>query len=110
MADARLETLRTMVERNPSDAFARYGLAMEYRNVGDLESALREFRSLLEANPDYAAAHFHGGRTLEELGRVEEARKIYRLGIEAATRTGDGHTAGELQMASISYRLADVLL
>jgi tetratricopeptide (TPR) repeat protein len=99
MASNRLETLRSMVEQNPGDSFARYGLAMEYRNAGDLEGALREFRALLEANPDYAAACYHGGQTLEKLGRLEDARTMYHQGIEASARTGDQHTKSELQLA-----------
>ena len=75
MAINRLETLRNMVEQNAGDTFARYGLAMEYRNAGDLECALREFNALLEINPDYPAAYYHGGQTLEKLGRTEEARE-----------------------------------
>jgi Flp pilus assembly protein TadD len=99
MATNRLEVLRNMVAQNPADSFSRYGLAMEYRNSGDLESALREFRSLMAANPDYVAAYFHGGQTLERLGRVEEARRVYRSGLEAARRTRDRHTASEIQSA-----------
>ena len=86
-----------MVEQNPSDTFARYGLAMEYANSGRLELAVEEYRNLLAANPNYAAAYFHGGQALEKLGRAEEARTLYRQGIETTTRTGDLHTRSELQ-------------
>jgi tetratricopeptide (TPR) repeat protein len=88
-----------MVAQNPSDAFARYGLAMELVKSGDLRSAVGEFRALLEQNPNYAAAYFHGGQTLEKLGEVEEARALYEEGIQATSRTGDGHTRSELQAA-----------
>ena len=47
MASTRLDILKSMVEQNPRDSFARYGLAMEYRNAGDLEAAMREFRALM---------------------------------------------------------------
>jgi tetratricopeptide (TPR) repeat protein len=99
MSTNRMETLKSMLAQNPKGTFARYGLAMEYANGGDLESAVSEYRALLDSNPDYAAAYFHGGQTLEKLGRVEEAREIYQQGIEVTTRTGDGHTRSELQTA-----------
>lgn len=99
MASTRLETLRTMVAEKPGDSFLRYGLAMEYRNAGDLEAALKEFRALREASPDYSAAYYHGGQTLERLGQEEEAREWYREGIEVTTRKGDLHTRGEIQAA-----------
>jgi tetratricopeptide (TPR) repeat protein len=95
----RLEILKNMVAQNPSDAFARYGLAMELAKSGDLEGALGEFRNLLSHNPDYAAAYFHGGQTLEKLGRIEDARDMYQKGIDVTSRTGDQHTRSELQGA-----------
>jgi len=95
----RMQILKNMLDQNPRDSFARYGLAMEYANSGELESAVTEFRALLEFNPDYAAAYFHGGQALEKLGRLEEARQSYEKGIEVTSRTGDQHTRSELQAA-----------
>jgi len=94
-----MEILKSMLAQNPADTFARYGLAMEYTNRGELDQAILEYRALLESNPNYAAAYFHGGQALEKLGRVEEAREIYQKGIEVTTRTGDAHTRSELQGA-----------
>lgn len=99
MAGTRLETLQQMVAHNPTDSFARYGLAMEYAGNGNLEQAAEEFRTLLAMNPNYAAAYYHAGQTLEKLGRVEEARQLYQRGIETTTKLGDLHTRSELQAA-----------
>src|ERR1035438_721807 len=99
MPSTRLEILKSMVEQNPTDSFARYGLAMEYRNTGDGEAAVAEFRTLMAANPDYAPAYFHGGQTLERLGRIAEARQVYLQGIAVTTRAGDQHARSEMQGA-----------
>ncbi len=99
MPSTRLDTLKSMVEQNPTDSFARYGLAMEYRNTGQLEAALAEFHALMAANPDYAPAYFHGGQTLERMGRIAQARQVYLQGIEVTTRSGDQHARSELQGA-----------
>ncbi len=99
MASNRLETLKNMVAQDPASAFARYGLAMEYVNLGRFDEAMDEFHSLLGSNPDYAAGYFHAGRTLERIGNIDEARTIYEKGIEVTTRTGDAHTRSELQAA-----------
>ena len=88
-----------MVAQNPADAFARYGLAMEFGKGGQLETAIGEFRALLEHNPTYAAAYFHGGQVLEKLGRIEDARGFYEEGIKVTAQTGDRHTLSELQAA-----------
>jgi len=88
-----------MVEQNPADSFLRYGLAMEYRNSGDAEAAVREFRALVAVDPSYAYAYFHGGQTLEQMGRSDEARALYEEGIQAARKKGDRHAEAELQGA-----------
>jgi tetratricopeptide (TPR) repeat protein len=95
----RLEVLKSMVEQNPNDNFARYGLAMEYGNSGDLDRAVQEYQALLAVNPNYSAAYYHGGQTLEKLGRREDARALYRQGVEATTRIGDLHARSEIQAA-----------
>ena len=99
MATNRLAVLKGMLEQNPRDTFARYGLAMEYARSGDLEEAITEYRALLADNENYPAAYFHGGQALEKLGRLEEAREMYEKGIAVTTRTGDAHTRSELQAA-----------
>ncbi len=98
MAD-RLETLRSILEQNPSDTFARYGLAMEYARMGEYEQASAEYAKLITTNPDYAPAYFHGGQALEKLGRTDEAREIYRRGVEVTTRQGNAHARSEMQTA-----------
>jgi Flp pilus assembly protein TadD len=94
-----MEVLKSMLAQNPRDSFARYGLAMEHANQGNLEQAVAEYRLLLEHNPDYPAAYFHGGQALEKLGRIDDARAMYQNGIETTSRTGDLHTKSELQAA-----------
>jgi len=88
-----------MLAEDPANNFARYGLAMEYVNGGELDLGISEFERLMEANPDYVAAYFHGGQTLEKLGRLKDARATYQRGLEACRRTGDAHTQAEISAA-----------
>jgi tetratricopeptide (TPR) repeat protein len=99
MATNRLEILKQMVAQDANNAFARYGLATEYANAGQLEQAVAEFRTVLDKDENYAAAYYHGGQALEKLGRIEEARAIYEKGIEVTTRKGDFHTRSEIEAA-----------
>jgi tetratricopeptide (TPR) repeat protein len=95
----RLARLKTLVEEDPQDRFARYGLAMELANQGRLEESLGEFRALMSFDPDYLASYFQAGQTLEKLNHVEEAREVYRQGMEVAARRGDMRTRSELESA-----------
>ena len=92
----RVALLNEVLSQNPSDAFARYGLAMEHVKSGDLAGAVQEFEALLTSDPNYSAAYYHGGQTLEKMGKLDQARGMYRRGI-AVTR--DPHALSELQAA-----------
>ena len=92
----RLEVLQQLVEQNPANSFARYGLAMELVNAGNLDRAMNEFAAVIANDPAYAAAYFHGGQALEKLGRLDQARDYYRRGVANAR---DEHARSELQSA-----------
>ena len=94
---SRIESLKEILTEDPNNTLARYGLAMEYANAGQFDTALQEFQRLLEANPDYPAAYFMSAQTLVKAGRNEEAKKILGDGIVAAQRKRDSHAASEMQ-------------
>jgi len=88
--------LTQFLEQNPGDAFARYGLAMEYSNAGQTEQALAEFNKLLELHPDYTNGYFMAAQALERTGRTAEAKSMLEKGMEAARRTGNKHALSEM--------------
>src|SRR5471032_198236 len=93
---SRLQMLTEFLQQNPGDAFARYGLAMEYSNGGQTEQALAEFKKLLELHPDYTNGYFMAAQALERSGRTGEARQMLESGVEAAKRTGNKHAQSEM--------------
>jgi predicted Zn-dependent protease len=93
----RFAMLTEILAQNPTDAFARYGLAMEYSNSGEVERALEEFGKLLSSHPDYTAGYFMAAQTLVKATRIEEAKKMLVDGIASATRTGNNHALSEME-------------
>jgi predicted Zn-dependent protease len=93
----RIEMLSEILGNDPSNAFARYGLAMEYSNAGELDRALEEFGKLLSANPDYTAGYFMAAQTLVKAGRADEAKQMLGDGMASAQRKGDGHALSEME-------------
>ena len=89
--------LTQFLTENPSDAFARYGLDMEYSKAGQTEAALAEFQKLLELHPDYTTGYFMAAQTLARVERTDEARKMLRDGIASALRTGNQHAQSEME-------------
>ncbi len=93
----RVAMLTEILAQNPNDAFARYGLAMEFSNSGDIENAMQEFHKLLAAHPDYTAGYFMAAQALAKSNRAEEAKKMLSDGIVCAARTGNGHARSEME-------------
>jgi predicted Zn-dependent protease len=93
----RIALLNEVLSQNPTDAFARYGLAMEYSNCGEVERALEEFGRLLATHPDYTAGYFMAAQTLAKAERTEEARKMLGDGIASAKKAGNGHAQAEME-------------
>jgi len=92
----RLAMLNEILAQNPNDAFARYGLAMEYSKSGQVERALEEFAKLLSTHPDYTAGYFMAAQTLVTANRVDEAKKKLVEGIASARRSGNTHAQSEM--------------
>jgi predicted Zn-dependent protease len=93
----RVTLLNEVLSQNPSDAFARYGLAMEHSKNGDVEQALEEFGKLLATHPDYTAGYFMAAQTLAKAERVDEAKKMLADGIGSAKKTGNSHAESEME-------------
>lgn len=102
----RIALLSEILAANPEDAFARYGLALEYSKAGDIDRSLAEFKTLLEKNPDYTPGYFMAAQTLASAGRTEEAKRMLVDGISSARRTGNTHAQSE--MTSMLEELGEV--
>ncbi len=96
-AKNRKEQIETMLTENPSDPFLNYCLAMEWVSAGDDDAAVRAFSRLIELDANYVPAYLQAGQALSRRGRTEEARTMFQHGIQAAQRTGDQHSQGEMQ-------------
>ncbi len=99
MDETRIRFLKERLETNPDDAFARYGLALEFANSGELAEAWRHFEYLLDHHSEYAAAYYQAGMVLIKQGWFDQARKVLARGIEVTGRQGKLQAQRELQAA-----------
>jgi predicted Zn-dependent protease len=93
----KIAGLREILAQDPKNMLARYGIAMELANRGEVDAALTEFDILLTDNPDHTAAYFMIAQTLARVGRTPEAIGRLKSGIESARRTGNQHALSEMQ-------------
>ena len=92
----KIAALGEILELDPTNAFARYGLAMEHVAQGHTEAGLAEFATLTSHNPDYVPAYQMSAQTLLKLGRNDEARERLDAGIAAAERTHNQQALSEM--------------
>jgi predicted Zn-dependent protease len=93
----KVASLKEILEQDPTNAFARYGLAMEYAGRGETVAALEEFDRLLKDHPEYTAGYFMAAQTLARAGREAEAKQRLLDGITCARQTGNQHAQREMQ-------------
>ena len=93
----RIDSIRRMLEKDPSDVFLHYSLAMEYASAGAHEDALAEFRKCIELDEGYLSAYVEAGKSLRSAGRVDEAREMFAAGMELAALQGESHVRDYIQ-------------
>ena len=93
----KIAGLKEILTLDPSNAFARYGLALEHVSRGEVAAGLAEFDALLTTNPDYTAGYFMAAQTLAKQDRIPESIGRLQEGIASARRTGNDHALSEMQ-------------
>jgi predicted Zn-dependent protease len=93
----KIAALTEILQADPANAFARYGLAMEHISQGNPDTALAEFTTLIQHSPDYVPAYQMSAQTLAKLNRTPEALDRLHLGIATANRTGNQHALAEME-------------
>lgn len=98
MNQTRLESLLEMYDEDPSDAFLKYALALEYKKI-DAKKAIFYFNDLVEKNPEYIGTYYQFGILLQENNEKDKAALVFKNGIEIATKKPDFHALAELRSA-----------
>jgi Flp pilus assembly protein TadD len=97
MQGDRIAALQRLLEKNPADTRARFGLALEHEKRGEWADAARHFRMYLDAADDEGNAWGRLGHALQQLGQDADARAAYERGIAASQRHGHPTMGGEFE-------------
>ena len=87
--EERVGMFKQVLEIDPQDQVANFGLGSIYLETGRYEEGLEPLKTVIEAHRDYSAAYLLLGKTWEKLSNREEAIEIYKKGIAAASKKGD---------------------
>lgn len=95
----RLALLEQMTNSGQADAFAWYGLALEYRREGQSAKALQTFETLRDKFPDYLPMYLICGQALLDEGRPQDARPWLEAGVALAQKQDNSQALAELEDA-----------
>ena len=107
---SRAQVFRDWLANKPTDRFARYSLALELRQSGELAHAEAEFRTLLSHHPDSAAGAMQLASLLDELGRGEEGVEVLESSVKALEALGSPEAERDLTEVRAELELLQDLL
>ncbi len=91
----RLAAMRAMVDKQPNNPLARFGLANELLKAGHHQDAADALASYLASYDDEGNGWLRYADVLFTLGRVDDARAAAQRGREASARYGHGGMVAE---------------
>ena len=87
--EKKVETFRKVLELDPEDEIAHFGLGKLYYEEKNLEESVSHLKAVIDRNPLYSAAYDILGKALIGIGRIGEARDSLEKGIRVARDQGD---------------------
>ena len=87
--EEKIEMFKKVLEIDPVDQVANFGLGSIYLETGRYEEGLGPLTTVVEKFKDYSAAYLLLGKILEKLSEKEKAIDVYKKGIAAASKKGD---------------------
>ena len=99
MSESRIEQLRRLIEKDPSNPLGRYGLANELFKSELYADAIVEIEEYLKLKDDEGAVYRMMAECYMKLGDTEKAKESYSKGVYAANRHGHPSMAEEFEEA-----------
>lgn len=91
-----------VLEIDPEDEIALFGLGDIAFHDKDYAQALNYFERVLKSNPKHSRAFLMSGRAHEELGSHTKAIEAYKQGMEVATKAGELMPAAEMRSRMVA--------
>ena len=95
--EQKISLFKQVLEIDPIDQVANFGLGSVYHDLKRYEEALPPLQTVIKEYKDYSAAYVLLGKTMEKLSRQNEAIQAYQEGIAVASRKGDLMPLKEMQ-------------
>ncbi|MGH7255254.1 MAG: tetratricopeptide repeat protein [Nitrospirales bacterium] len=97
MANPRIEPLKKVLEFDPNDEVAWFGLGKAYLGDGNYADAASALENCIRVKPSYSAAYLALAQALQQAGRLDECRRICERGSEVSKQHGDAMVTKNLE-------------
>ena len=88
-AHGRIAMFEEVLEIDPDDSVATFGLGQAYIQLNEYEKAIPHLEKATQIQKDFSAAYLNLGKCHEFLGQTAAAAGAYEAGIACASRKGD---------------------
>ena len=102
MQNRRIEPLKKVLEIDPTDEVAWFGLGKAYMEDANFEEAAKALQQCVVVKPTYSAAYYALAQSLHKLGRIDECRAVCATGIDVSTKNGDAMVTKNCEMLKSS--------
>jgi folate-binding protein YgfZ len=88
-AEAKKEMFRQVMEIDPEDSIALFGLGSAHLILGEWNDAARILEQANRVDPKNSAVYLARGKALEKLDHTADAVEVYKQGMDVASKKGD---------------------
>ena len=89
MANPRIEQLKKLVQMDPNDDVALFGLGKFLMEEGSFAEAAQYLEQCIKAKPDYSAAYLALAESLLKIGQKERGKQVCQDGYAVSLKRGD---------------------
>jgi len=97
MANPRIEQLKKLVQMDPTDEVALFGLGKFLMEEGAFAEAADYLELCIKAKPDYSAAYLALTESLLKVGKTDRAKDVCRDGHAVSLKKGDMQVTKKLE-------------
>ncbi len=89
MANPRIEQLKKLVQMDPNDEVALFGLGKFLMEEGSFAEAAQYLEQCIKAKPDYSAAYLALAESLLKIDKKDRATEVCQQGHAVSLKKGD---------------------
>ena len=96
-AKRRLDMFMQVLEIDPEDLIANFGMGKALVESGRNEEAIKYLQKCLDVKKDYTVAYLQLGLAYKNSGNQAQAKEVFKSGIDCAIKLGDLMPKNEMQ-------------